>query len=235
MQWPCAGLSADDLMTVIDDAIQLGTAPAISAPCWPGSARTPATTTDSTHRAPQDRPDPSYCLEEPPFVVPTPRRLPTADELRRTPLLLKAPLDAYRLDVLRAVFPLARFTVVHLTRAPAASINGLYDGWLDRGFFSHRFPDRLAIPDYSDTADWARSWWNFDLPPGWQEYTTRPLAEVCALQWRSVHEHILHGLANSVFGRHPGALRRPDWLTVAPGRDADRRDQADRGPATVTR
>lgn len=190
MQWPGLGLTAGDLATLIDDAVDRH-----------GEHHPPALIAKIGQNAgyydrldaprPSGPPNPRYCLEEPPFVVPVPRKLPTAADLARKPLLLKAPLDAYRLGLLRQVFPNARFTAVHMTRSPAASINGLYDGWLDRGFFSHRLTEGLAIPGYSDIADWATQWWNFDLPPGWQEYTARPLAEVCAFQWRSVHEHIL--------------------------------------------
>lgn len=152
----------------------------------------------------QGPPHEEICLEEPPFVVPRPRRLPDAAEVRTKPLLLKAPLDAYRLPVLRALFPRAHFAVVHLTRDPAASVNGLCDGWLDRGFFSHRVAsglgaDRLAIGGYSRPGHWSSEWWNFDLPPGWRERTEEPLAEVCAFQWASVHRHILAGCEDPDF------------------------------------
>jgi hypothetical protein len=172
-------------------------------------------------------PHEAICIEEPPFVIPRPRRLPDAAEVRTKPLLLKAPLDAYRLPVLRALFPRARFAVVHLTRDPAASVNGLYDGWLDRGFFSHRVAtgvgaDRLAIGGYSRPDHWSSRWWNFDLPPGWQHHTEEPLPDVCAFQWASVHRHILAGCAD------------PDFATVLRVRFEDLVGPPDRRARTVT-
>ncbi|MCA1221013.1 sulfotransferase [Streptomyces sp. 8L] len=150
-------------------------------------------------RRPDGPPRPGFCVEEPPFVCPAPGRLPAPAELGHVPLLLKAPLDAYRLPLLKRMFPAARFTVVHLTRNPAASVNGLWDGWRSNGFFSHRATDLgqpLSIPGYTRTgAPWTRHWWNFDLPPGWQRYAHRPLAEVCAFQWASAHRYVLAALS----------------------------------------
>ncbi|HEV2634019.1 MAG TPA: hypothetical protein VGX23_02660 [Actinocrinis sp.] len=162
--------------------------------------------------APDGPPNPVFCLEELPFIAAPPRRLPGAEEIRTKPLLLKAPLDAYRRPLIRALFPNARIKVLHLTRNPAASVNGLYDGWLDRGFFSHRVDTgpggtTLQIGGYSTSTPghWSAQWWNFDLPPGWQDLADAPLEDVCAFQWASVHEHIL--------AAHPDASG-PDVLRV---------------------
>jgi hypothetical protein len=117
-----------------------------------------------------------------------------AASLATRPLLVKTPSNAYRLPFLRALFPRARLRVLHLCRNAAASINGLYDGWRYRGFFSHRLDEPLDIAGYSDVfPEWGRRWWKFDLPPGWRAWTRRPLVEVCAFQWRSAHEAILAG------------------------------------------
>lgn len=93
---------------------------------------------------------------------------------------------------MRQIFPAARLTVIHLVRNPAAAINGLIDGWLDRGFFSHRLasPGPIAIHGYSDQS-WGENWWNFDLPPSWESVMRRPLPSVCAFQWCSAHRAIL--------------------------------------------
>jgi hypothetical protein len=101
-------------------------------------------------------------------------------------------VDAYRLEQLRELFPAAHMTVVHLVRNPAAAVNGLIDGWLDRGFFTHRLGDLspLNIDGYSHLP-WGRQWWNFDLPPGWSGVAERPLPEVCAYQWCAAHQAIL--------------------------------------------
>ena len=141
-------------------------------------------------------PPSEHIIEEPPFVVPARRRRPSRAELREGVLVLKASVDAYRLPLLRRMFPHAEISVLHLTRNPAASINGLYDGWLDRGFYSYRVAtgERLQIAGYSERADFATQWWNFDLPPTWRETLTSPLAEVCAHQWAGAHSHILNSI-----------------------------------------
>ncbi|HET9620526.1 MAG TPA: hypothetical protein VFP84_04090 [Kofleriaceae bacterium] len=137
----------------------------------------------------------SDVIEEPPFVLPAVGRAATRADLRARPLLLKSSSDAYRVAELAKLFPAARITYVHLTRNPAASINGLVDGWLHRGFFSRRLPaDRaLAIPGYSEQP-WGTRWWKFDLPPGWEAMRARPLPEVAAFQWSAAHAAILAAL-----------------------------------------
>jgi hypothetical protein len=131
-------------------------------------------------------------LEEPPFVTVAPWRPVDDRRISSCPLVIKTPANAYRLRFLRALFPNARLRVLHLTRNAAAAINGLFDGWRYRGFFAHRIENALDIAGYSDVfSQWGRSWWKFDLPPGWEKVTRRPLVEVCAYQWRSAHEAIL--------------------------------------------
>ncbi|MBM3312404.1 MAG: sulfotransferase [Candidatus Aminicenantes bacterium] len=138
-------------------------------------------------------------LEEPPFIVVRPRRRPTADEFRRRPLLLKSTSDAYRLPVLRRLFPRAEIRVIHLTRNPAASINGLYDGWRSGAFFSRRVGPGtvLRIPGYSELGPWAEQWWKFDLPPGWRRCVDAPLERVCGFQWASANRAILEDLGQA--------------------------------------
>jgi hypothetical protein len=108
-------------------------------------------------------------------------------------------MDAYRITLLRELFPGARLRLIHLTRNPAAAINGLIDGWLHHGFFSHNLAGRaeLNIADYSDRGQWGRSWWNFDLPPGWRDLVRRQLVDVCAAQWLGAHTSIMTGLRDT--------------------------------------
>lgn len=130
-------------------------------------------------------------LEEPPFVLTHPWRRADEHDVETKPLLIKTPSNAYRFGFLRALFPNARLRVVHLTRNPAASVNGLFDGWLHNGFYSHRLWMPLRIRGYPENCPQDRWWWKFDLPPGWQEYTAAPLMDVCAFQWRVCHQAIL--------------------------------------------
>ena len=128
-------------------------------------------------------------IEEPPFVLIRPWRRP--EDWFSRPLVIKTPSNVYRLEFLRALFPHARFHVLHLTRNPAASINGIYEGWRHWGFHSHYVGCQLRLRDYPGDEHADRGWWKFDLPPDWDEYTGRPLNEVCAFQWWSAHEAIL--------------------------------------------
>ena len=142
----------------------------------------------TTHRLPFDA-----LVEEPPFIVLS--EAPDARRLRGAApnvLLLKGPAWAYRLEVLLAMFG-PRLKVLHLTRNPAAAINGLIDGWLSpSGFFSRRMYEGpgLAIDGYSNRFSWGRDWWKFDLPPGWRDMRRACLVDVCAFQWVSAHRAI---------------------------------------------
>ena len=129
-------------------------------------------------------------IEEPPFVTISPWQ--TAETLDR-PVIIKTPSNAYRLPFYAALFPDARLRIIHLTRNAAAAINGLYDGWrYPEGFYSIHLPGQLDIAGYSDAFPaFGRDWWQYDLPPGWADWTGRPLEAVCGFQWRSAHQAIL--------------------------------------------
>lgn len=148
--------------------------------------------TDGALRPPHD----GYCIEEPPFVVPRARTGADPGALRQHPVVIKSSVDAYRLPLLRRLMPNARIRVIHLTRNPAASVNGLYDGWRDRGFFSYDVSEQhyLSIDGYSELGTAARRWWNFDIPPGWEKLVDQPLERVCAHQWAGAHKAALEGL-----------------------------------------
>jgi len=131
----------------------------------------------------------SCLVEEPPFVTVSPWRQVDEADLASRPLVIKTPSNAYRLPFLRAFFPNARFRVLHLTRNPAGSINGLFDGWRYHGFHVHWMSEPLAIKGYSHA-----HWWKYDLPPGWENWTKEPLEQVCGFQWRSAHQSVLNWL-----------------------------------------
>jgi hypothetical protein len=141
--------------------------------------------------------DPLY--EEPPFVLPKLREVPDLETFQSRPLLLKTTTHAYRLPVIRKLFPKARIHYLVLTRHPGASINGLYDGWRSNGFHSHNLAEitKLSIQNYSSECPHGDQWWKFDLPPGWSQYVDDTLESVCAFQWRSAYEHIFKDLESS--------------------------------------
>jgi hypothetical protein len=137
-------------------------------------------------------------VEMPPFVLVRPWRRPQPAEVGERPLILSTPRNAFRLPFLRSLFPAARFRVLHLTRNPAASVNGLVDGWLHHGFFNVDVGDRLRIDGYSDHQPvWGRSWWCYDVLPDWEAWTHADLAAVCGEQWRAHHAAVLDFLAAS--------------------------------------
>lgn len=146
-------------------------------------------------------------IEEPPFILLSPRRKVKKEDILEETLILKSSIDTYRMDWMRNIFPNARLKIIYLVRNPLASINGLYDGWLYRGFFSHNLKSflgsgkvklrELRIKSYSDRYEWARWWWKYDLPRGWQDYAQRSLEEVCAFQWYSAQECIHKYLADN--------------------------------------
>ena len=158
---------------------------------------------------PPSGPPGSRFVEMPPFVLVGPWQRPdTATAASRT-LVLTTPRNAFRLPVLASLFPAARVSLLHLTRNPAAAVNGLVDGWLHHGFFNctvgvggDRREAPLRISGYSDRFPaWGTTWWNFDFWPGWEDVADQPLAAVCAEQWRRPHEAVLTWIER----------RSPDW------------------------
>lgn len=138
-----------------------------------------------------DGPPGHRLVEVPPFVLAQPWRPATAAELGSRPLVIKTPGNAYRFAFWGAFFPNARIRVLHLHRHPAAVVDSLARAWHYRGFFAHHLPGALDIEGYTDRhGDWARSWWNFDLPPGWPDHTGDHLEDLCAFQWWAAHDAI---------------------------------------------
>lgn len=153
-------------------------------------------------RCPGPWPDPflpELLVEEPPFVLITPWRVATEEQLATMPLVVKTPSNAYRMDWLRRFFRNATVRTLHLLRSVAASVNGLYDGWRYPGFHSHRMAAPLQIAGYTECMPGGDAWWKFDRPPGWEEYAHARLEDVCAFQWRSAHEALLRTAGPDAF------------------------------------
>src|SRR5690606_9168875 len=113
-------------------------------------------------------------VEMPPHVVLDRWQRATADEMAALPLVISTPRSSFRLDFYRDLFPWADLRVLHLTRNPAASVNGLMDGWLHHGFFTAPVDRPLAIGGYSDVVPGGEDWWCYDIPPDWQDWCDRP-------------------------------------------------------------
>ena len=147
----------------------------------------------------------TLCLEEPPFIVPKPKVFPKAGSDADPCLVLKSSSNCYRLEFMQSLYPNAEFSFIHLTRNPAAVINGLMDGWLSHGFYSQSLAglSTLNIAGYTAShVPWSRHWWNFDSPPGWINYIDLPLERVCAFQWWSANKHVVDGIENGVISRY---------------------------------
>ena len=129
-------------------------------------------------------------VEEPPFVPVGPWQRACASDLEK-PFIIKTPSNAYRLEFLRTLFPTARFRVLHLTRNPAAAINGLVDGWNYHGFHAHPVTPALSIPGFTDTRPQDAHFWKYDLFPGWRDVAHKPLVHVAAHQWAAAHRATL--------------------------------------------
>lgn len=135
-------------------------------------------------------------VEMAPFVVPRLWDVAGPRAASDAPVVTTTPRNAFRLPLLARAFPNARLRVVHLTRNPAAAVNGLRDGWLHDGFFSCRTDEPLNIAGYTDRfPEWGSTWWNYDAPPGWREWVSRPLAEVCGFQWAAAQQATAQGAA----------------------------------------
>ncbi|MDD5019292.1 MAG: hypothetical protein PHS61_02580 [Candidatus Omnitrophica bacterium] len=173
-------------------------------------------------KIPAGPPHKTGMIEEPPFILLAPRKKTNAADLRERTLLLKTSTDSYRMPFMSVMFPNADIKIIHLTRNPAASVNGLYDGWRHHGFFSRNLraadatvrsaiPRGLEITGYSDRFAWGRWWWKYDLPPGWQDHVRDSLQEVCAFQWlasnRAILEYVRASGADFLRVRHEDVTR----------------------------
>ena len=112
-------------------------------------------------------PNDYFNIEEPPFILQTPGLNADAADLAENILLLKSTVDGYRMNLIEKIFPNANIRIIHLVRNPAATTNGIYDGWLHRGFFSHNLLPyfnenndlkKLSIKGYSDVFSFGNHW-----------------------------------------------------------------------------
>ena len=143
--------------------------------------------------------EPKKIIEEPPFVLISPWKKPSLEDVKRKTLIIKTPSNAYRILFFRKLFERQKLHILHLKRDAQSSINGLIDGWrYKRGFHSHILEnfvleDEPSIPKHI---------WKYDLPPNYQTYISNSsLADICAFQWLSAHEFILRHRHN-VDGYH---------------------------------
>lgn len=92
----------------------------------------------------------------------------------------KTCINAMRVPYLHRLFPDARFVYIH--RDGRDNVSSLIDGWLHDGHFGLAkalgpFPCPVGIEGGTIRE------WSFFLPPGWRDYNSAALEEVCAFQW----------------------------------------------------
>lgn len=151
----------------------------------------------------------NYVLESPPFLLFSPWRRATVQEVRSKPLIIKSAGDVYRLDFYRSLFEKAQIRILHLRRNPAASINGLMNAWLSKKYQSFRV-GQLSITGYSELSPWRENWWKLDLAPGWENYRSAPLPYLCEWQWRSAQDAVLNWCEAN--GERPFVARYEDMI-----------------------
>jgi hypothetical protein len=120
-------------------------------------------------------------------------------------LLEKTASNCFRLGYVTAVFPDAK--IIYPVRDGRNTINSMINAWRHpERFFTYDVPVKLSIEGY----DHGR--WKFVLPPGWRDYTNRPLAEVCAFQWRSCHEFMLAETVRDCYRDRVMRVRLEDFV-----------------------
>jgi hypothetical protein len=142
-------------------------------------------------------------LQDTPLFRAIPTRLiksPLNRLYKRPPLRFveKTPANALRIPFLAALFPDARF--VFVVRRAEDVISSLMEGW-------KRWSG-------TGTGAWSYGKWHYLAPPGWQEWTDRPLEEICAFQWveatRTARADLQeHCPDRFLMVRHEDAVARP--------------------------
>ncbi len=109
---------------------------------------------------------------------------------KRPPIRLveKDTRSLLRVPFMLKLFPGAR--LIYLTRDPRGNIASMYRGWQD----GERYRD-YSLPVGFEIADHQDEYWSFLLPPEWRTMSGRRLVEICAFQWRVIHEYGLRDIA----------------------------------------
>lgn len=108
-------------------------------------------------------------------------------------VLDKTCINTLRIPYLHQLFPQARYVFVH--RDGRDNISSMMDGWrlgrTDGGFGLTQFFGPSPEPVSINGGEFHE--WHFFLPPGWRDYNSASLEEVCAFQWISANQRALQG------------------------------------------
>lgn len=120
-------------------------------------------------------------------------------------VLDKTCINTMRVKYLHALFPKAKF--VFIQRDGRDNISSMINGWrlgrTDGGFDLTPYFGPSPVPVAINGGEFHA--WHFFLPPGWRNYNTASIEEVCAFQWNSANR-----LALEAARQLPGDL----WIQV---------------------
>jgi hypothetical protein len=118
----------------------------------------------------------------------------------------KTPPNCFRVEYLAKLYPDAKF--IYITRDGLDNTSSLMNAWRSKQKFKFRYRKYLEeylkplegvqgsrSAKYFDIQGYQSDVWKFAMPPGWEAYCDKPLAEVCAFQWLKTHEYALNSLS----------------------------------------
>ena len=118
----------------------------------------------------------------------------------------KTPPNCFRVEYLAKLYPDAKF--IYITRDGLDNTSSLMNAWRSKQKFQFRYRKYLEeylkplegvqgsrSVKYFDIDGYQSDVWKFAMPPGWEAYRDKPLAEVCAFQWLKTHEYALNSLS----------------------------------------
>ena len=139
-------------------------------------------------------------------------------ESRTYRIIDKTPPNCFRVEYLAKLYPDAKF--IYITRDGLDNTSSLMNAWRSKQKFQFRYrkyleeylspleanqeienteievpQESLRIPKYFNIDGYQSDVWKFAMPPGWEAYRDKTLAEVCAFQWLKTHEYALNSLS----------------------------------------
>lgn len=108
--------------------------------------------------------------------------------LKEYRLVEKTPKNCFRIPFINKLFDNCRF--IFIKRDGRTNINSLIEGWNA----PDRYIRRQAMDIPLNIKGYCGKHWKYVLPPLWENYTNKPLEEVCAYQWVSSNKAAIEGL-----------------------------------------
>ena len=118
----------------------------------------------------------------------------------------KTPPNCFRVEYLAKLYPDAKF--IYITRDGLDNTSSLMNAWRSKQKFQFRYRKYLEeylkplegvqgsrSAKYFDIQGYQSDVWKFAMPPDWEAYRDKTLAEVCAFQWLKTHEYALNSLS----------------------------------------